>query len=644
MPTILPLTRFWLGLDRVPGLTAVEAEWRAAVCDDLDRVRDLLHPEPGLAESFPHQGRAGEVYAVVVHGPDDIVGVGPDGDRIARRRGDVTAYRLSVPALLLRLAALFAVPPDAGPVAGLGRTWRVGVDCPTAGYGFPLFLALGQEPADYRRDVAALAAAHAGPFRLLSPTNRHVRYETTQLLAAHESTFLALADAVAWAPDRWDLTPPAGGGPASTPATSRRPTPPPRSSSFPRRPTRPGPTCGSGSSTANGSRSACGTPDRRSTTRRWLRGRPQRRREQAVALVAGVRGRGRAAGLAEPGRRAEEPEAAGSPRPGVAAILPDRRRPHPARPRWEIVADQVPDRGRSLAGRRIFGDRIFGLTTFHPVHNHISNRRLRRHIEPPVATASKSFAEKPRPRRIFAREGRQVRRAPLAGRPTPVAGPEGHAESDLSPSFVRPPAEVPHGPSGSQAVPVRRPPATRRTHAVDRVRADRAPPRRRRRAGPPGPAAGRGPRVQVRRRERPAAGARPRRLLAQSPSGRIVPDVRPDGHRRRPGPRRQARPDPGPFTSSKPGREGRSRARLPVDRIRVRPPPRPRPGRPPRRPPPPRVGRRRHRPGTVPPPLGGPPGVRPDAGPRSRRSSPWSWTAPSSTCSGAKLRRSAWGG
>jgi hypothetical protein len=191
----------------MPGLAAVEAEWRHRIGDDFERIRDLLHPDPERAACFPRLDRTGSAYHVVEHADGEIVGIAPDDeDRIVLCASDLIVYRLLVPALLRKIAAVFQLHAIAEPVPGLDQVWQVGVDRSRAVAGNSVFFILATEPADYRFRVAALAASIAMPFLLVAPTNHFHRFESIRLLEARDASFLALADAIRFSSQGWDQT------------------------------------------------------------------------------------------------------------------------------------------------------------------------------------------------------------------------------------------------------------------------------------------------------------------------------------------------------------------------------------------------------------------------------------------------------
>lgn len=142
----------------------------------------------------------------MIHENGEIVGIAPDdGDRITLQASDLIVYRLALPRLLQRLADLFEVDVVAERIAGIDDAWLVGIDRPRAGFAYPLYFLLADEPRDYRYRVAALVAQSSIPFRLLAPTNQFHRHETVSQLEAHGSTFLALADAIVDTGTAWRL-------------------------------------------------------------------------------------------------------------------------------------------------------------------------------------------------------------------------------------------------------------------------------------------------------------------------------------------------------------------------------------------------------------------------------------------------------
>ncbi len=206
-PTIRPLTRFWLALERVPGLAAVARQWRHLIRSDFDLVSRLLSPDARLATSFPRLDGLGPDYAVVEHGYDDFVGVcEDDGERTKLSRADLVVYRLDPAKFVAAVAAAFGLDAEGAAVEGSPATYRVGTYRPLAGFAYPVYLTVQLEQPDYKAAVESLLASTAGPFVLLAPTNRHHRIASKLLLDARACLFLPLADAIRHEARRWELT------------------------------------------------------------------------------------------------------------------------------------------------------------------------------------------------------------------------------------------------------------------------------------------------------------------------------------------------------------------------------------------------------------------------------------------------------
>ncbi len=206
-PTIRPLTRFWLALERVPGQAAVAPQWRHLIRSDFDLVFRLMSPDTRLATSFPRLDGRGPDFQVVEHGYDDFVGVcEDDGERTRMSRADLVVYRLDSSKFVAAVAAAFDLDAEGTAVEGLAATHRVGTYRPLAGFAYPVYLTVQLEQQDYKAVVESLVATTAGPFVLLAPTNRHHRIGSKLLLDARGCLFLPLADAIRHDASRWELT------------------------------------------------------------------------------------------------------------------------------------------------------------------------------------------------------------------------------------------------------------------------------------------------------------------------------------------------------------------------------------------------------------------------------------------------------
>jgi len=195
------LARFWRTLESVPGPAAVVAEWRRLLGPEYDLVRGFLRPCGDLAESYPcpDPKNVGTAHKVVHHGPDEIVGVCPDGCPPTRlTRADIIVWELDRVALDKAVAEALALHPVPESQAdGLPKTTRVGTYVPYADFRFPVFLTVRMEPDEFRQIADALLAYEESPFILLAPTRDLCSAACEGRLKARKCHFLPLSEALA---------------------------------------------------------------------------------------------------------------------------------------------------------------------------------------------------------------------------------------------------------------------------------------------------------------------------------------------------------------------------------------------------------------------------------------------------------------
>ena len=194
------LRRFWSGLEAVPGLQAVSAQWRAQLGEEHDFGRRFLAPTGELASTYPFTTRAaGEVaFKVVQHGPDDYVAVHPDMDGpLTLHKADLVIYRLNHRELGAALTAAFSIDDEGcTPLGDLPHTWRIGVVRLGEAERAPVALTVQYEPEDLRRVTCDLIARIGAPFALLCPTRAMVKPDLDDVISRSPSCFFLALDEV----------------------------------------------------------------------------------------------------------------------------------------------------------------------------------------------------------------------------------------------------------------------------------------------------------------------------------------------------------------------------------------------------------------------------------------------------------------
>ncbi len=198
---------FWPALETVPGLSAVDAEWRTRFGDEYDAARSFLRPNGKRATSHPCTARpgCGCAHDVVEHGPNDIVAVrrcGRSCGTFPLTAADLVLYELDRAALGGAIAAAFDLVGQPDSVTGLHQTERIGVYSPTAGRRFFVYLTIQIEPDDFDHVVSSLVSRTDKPFVLLAPTRDLCTAPTERVLAHRKSAFIPLAEELALAGGR----------------------------------------------------------------------------------------------------------------------------------------------------------------------------------------------------------------------------------------------------------------------------------------------------------------------------------------------------------------------------------------------------------------------------------------------------------
>ena len=190
---------FWSALETVPGLSAVDAEWRSRFGDEYKSAKSFLRPSGKLASSHPCTARpgCGCAHDVVEHGPDDIVAVcrcGRGCTTFPLNRPEIAVCELDRTAFDQALASAFTLMEEPDPTTGLHQTTRIGAYFPYAGFRFPVYLTIQLEPDDFDSIATRLVSRTDKPFVLLAPTRNHCAGRTEELLTDRKSAFVPLEE------------------------------------------------------------------------------------------------------------------------------------------------------------------------------------------------------------------------------------------------------------------------------------------------------------------------------------------------------------------------------------------------------------------------------------------------------------------
>ena len=193
---------FWSALETVPGLSAVDAEWRSRFGDEYKSAKSFLRPSGKLASSHPcTERRPCEcAHAVVEHGSGDIVAVcrcGRGCTTFPLNRSEIAVYELDRTAFDQALASAFNLMEEPDSTPGLHQTTRLGAYSPYAGFRFPVYLTIQLEPDNFDSIATSLVSRTNQPFVLLAPTRDHCMSRTEQVLANRKSAFVPMAEDIA---------------------------------------------------------------------------------------------------------------------------------------------------------------------------------------------------------------------------------------------------------------------------------------------------------------------------------------------------------------------------------------------------------------------------------------------------------------
>ncbi len=204
-----PLTKLWQAIENVPGAAAVMADWRARLGEEVALVRSLLQATDQFAESFPDSDDPHSSYRVVMHAPDDFVGVHDSGGAtIALEKRDVLIYRIDQRRIGSSVAAAFGFEVVEATVDGVPHTARIGTFRPFAGFAFPVYFAIPLESTDLMHAIEVVSSQSDNPFIMVAPTARRLRPTAETLLKQRNACFLTLAESITTnSTGKWTATP-----------------------------------------------------------------------------------------------------------------------------------------------------------------------------------------------------------------------------------------------------------------------------------------------------------------------------------------------------------------------------------------------------------------------------------------------------
>lgn len=192
----------WRGLEALPGLAGVLAEWREVWGQSEPIGRKFLRPTSQRATSYPCPSPGGDgcPRGLIFHTDDDIVAVCRQSpkhcDSIKLGRADVVIYELDWKAFCFAIAAPLEITQLRRPTCVLPQTFRIGYQPLASGQRAPVYLTIQHDGASFRESVCRLLAKEDTRFVLIAPTADLCDADSHELLNDRGAVLLALADAL----------------------------------------------------------------------------------------------------------------------------------------------------------------------------------------------------------------------------------------------------------------------------------------------------------------------------------------------------------------------------------------------------------------------------------------------------------------
>ena len=192
---------FWQTLENIPGLSAVEADWKARFGSDYKSGMKFLRPNGKVASSYPCQipDGCGCYHDVINHSADDIVAVcrcGRECESFPLQRSDIAVYELNRLSLCNAIANAFNLLEETESYTNHPNTMLVGAYSPFAGFRFPVHFTIQLEADEFVAAVNSLISSIDKPFILMAPTRDLCSSQTEILLSNRKSAFVPIFENV----------------------------------------------------------------------------------------------------------------------------------------------------------------------------------------------------------------------------------------------------------------------------------------------------------------------------------------------------------------------------------------------------------------------------------------------------------------
>ena len=190
---------FWQTLEKIPGLTAVEADWKVRFGTDCKSGMKFLRPNGKLALSYPCMilGGCGCYHDVINHSADDIVAVckcGRECEPFPLQHSDIAVYELNRLSLCNEIANAFNLLEETESYINHPNSMPIGIYSPVVEFRFPVFLTIQLEGDDFESAVKCLLSRIDKPFILMAPTRDLCSSQTEILLSSRKSAFVPLLE------------------------------------------------------------------------------------------------------------------------------------------------------------------------------------------------------------------------------------------------------------------------------------------------------------------------------------------------------------------------------------------------------------------------------------------------------------------